>query len=474
MSEAIVNSTSSSGIRIWIYWLALNVVVGGYFGYALVAPASTIKRHWLPGETTHGHYQIELACNACHLPAENLADHWSGNVMQEACINCHGEQLELAKDTHPAKKFNDPTNAERLQNLDAQNCLACHREHVPELTGEMGVTVPNDYCWHCHQDVGESRPSHKDMAYDSCSNAGCHNYHDNRALYEKYLFDHYGEEDHLDVAQLPERTFAASWKKKHPDRKSLGRDQADAPEDYLKDAAVVRDWADTAHASAGVNCSDCHQPKIDGETQPWRDAVSLDACKQCHAGESESFLMGKHGMRLKLGLPAMTPAEARLPMHAGAGHESLDCNACHSGHRFDTVYAATDACLKCHADSHSESYADSPHAELWRNEIIGDGEARTGVSCATCHLPRLADGKEVWVNHDQNAGLRPNETMARDVCASCHGLEFSLSALSDPEQIKTCFSSDPDTRTESVEMAHAWFVKQQAKRNRKRESRTKK
>lgn len=468
MSEAVVNSASDSSIRVWVYWMLLNVVVGGYFGYALVAPASTIKKHWLPGETTHGHYQIELACDACHSPAQDIADHSSRDVMQNACINCHAEQLDRAKDTHPAKKFNDPTNAARLEILDAQNCLACHREHVPEVTGNMGVTVPEDYCWHCHQDVGESRPSHKEMAFDSCDNAGCHNYHDNRALYEKYLFDHHGEADHLDEAELPARNFAEKWKSQHPNRKPLSKEDADGPEALLADKAMVRDWAETAHASAGVNCSDCHQANIDGEPQAWSDKVSLDSCKQCHAGETDSFLTGKHGMRLKQGLSPMTPEQARLPMHAGVGHESLDCSACHSGHRFDTLYAATDACLKCHADSHSKAYADSSHAELWRSEILDGGKPGTGVSCATCHMPRLADGKRVWVNHDQNAGLRPNDSMARDVCAACHGLEFSLSALADPDQIKTCFSSDPDKRTESVEMAHAWFVQQQAKRKRRK------
>ena len=40
---------------------------------------------------------------------------------------------------------------------------------------------------------------------------------------------------------------------------------------------------------------------------------------------------------------------------------------------------------------------------------------QSGVSCATCHLPRIEGDQGVWVNHDQNANLRPNETMAREV-----------------------------------------------------------
>ena len=67
----------------------------------------------------------------------------------------------------------------------------------------------------------------------------------------------------------------------------------------------------------------------------------------------------------------------------------------------------------------------------------------SGVTCATCHLPRMVDGKEVWVSHDQNANLRPNETMAREVCANCHGLEYSLSALADESLVESCYGEAP-------------------------------
>ena len=196
--------------RPWVLFLLLNLIIAVYFLYALLAPASNLKSAWLPGQTTHGHYQIELDCNACHDPSANDSEHTSANVMQDSCVRCHGEQLDIAQDTHPAKKFNDPTNADLLQVLDAQDCLSCHREHVPDQTLVMGLTVPADYCWHCHQDVADSRPSHQGMAFDSCATAGCHNYHDNRALYEKFLDDHYGEPDHLSVQTLVGRKPGAN------------------------------------------------------------------------------------------------------------------------------------------------------------------------------------------------------------------------------------------------------------------------
>lgn len=453
----------------WLTWMALNLVAAAYLLFALVAPASNAKTVWLPGKTTHGHYQIELDCDACHAPATSESDHDKNDVMQDACLRCHGGQLKAANDTHPAKKFNDPVNAERLQILDAQNCLTCHQEHVPEQTLAMGLTLPADYCWHCHEDVADSRPSHKNMAYDTCATAGCHNYHDNRALYEKFLDDHYGQPDMLEPARVPPRATAAVLSDSEWPREALSFEQADHTLATTDDPKLLRDWAETAHAAAGVNCTHCHGGD-DSET-PWDDSVALSRCERCHADQVESFQTGKHGMRLAAGFSPMTPSMARLPMHAGAAHRALTCNACHPGHRFDTRYAASEACLNCHNDDHSLAYRESGHATLWRNESARSEPSGTGVSCATCHLPRLEGDSGVWVNHDQNANLRPNETMAREVCGHCHGLEFSLSSLADPQSIADCFSSAPKTRTRSVEMAHDWFAKKSAAHKRPNESR---
>ena len=455
---------------IWLLWLGVNVSIVGFFAYALVAPASSVKSTMLPGTTTHGHFQIELDCNACHSAAEESAEDSAakgriavGFVMQDACIRCHGQQLKQARDTHPAKKFNDPTNADRLLTLDAQDCLTCHREHVPDQTVSMGLTIPVDYCWHCHQDVADSRPSHANLTYDSCATAGCHNYHDNRALYEKFLDEHFDEPDHLASATLPARTLAASWAEQHGTVEKLSPDQADAPRSIQVDAQIVDDWAQTSHAAAGVNCSGCHQQEAD----TWSDAVSLSACAKCHERQRDSFLTGRHGMRLASGMSPMTPAQARLSMHVDAAHRQLTCNACHQGHRFDTQFAAVQACQQCHADAHTLAYRGSAHQGLWQQELDGKVAAGNGVSCASCHMPRLNDGGEVWVNHDQNSNLRPSETMAREVCMNCHGLEYSLSALADESCVNSCFSTAPSQRVESVQMAHDWFETKRTARARR-------
>src|SRR6185503_9111190 len=112
-------------------FLLITVVLGGYFGAPFFQEKGDKRAH-LPGETSHGHYQIEVACAQCHTPF--------GGVRNDACTRCHGEELTAANDSHPDGKFADPRNAERSQALDARSCVTCHREHVPDRT-HAGVTI---------------------------------------------------------------------------------------------------------------------------------------------------------------------------------------------------------------------------------------------------------------------------------------------------------------------------------------------
>jgi hypothetical protein len=135
----------------------------------------------------------------------------------------------------------------------------------------------------------------------------------------------------------------------------------------------------------------------------------------------------------------------------------LSCTSCHGAHRFERQSAASEACLSCHNDEHSRNYADSPHAELWRQEQSGQLPAGSGVSCATCHLPRTVHalkGIEVTLaEHNQNANLRPNEKMLRSVCMDCHGLAFSIDALADPLLVKNNFAGRPAQHVPSIDWA---------------------
>ena len=162
-------------------------------------------------------------------------------------------------------------------------------------------------------------------------------------------------------------------------------------------------------------------------------------------------------MRLAQGLSPMTPGLARLPMKADSKNKKLTCVSCHGAHRFDTVFAAVDACLTCHNDKHSLAYKKSAHFRLWQKEVYGQLPKNSGVSCATCHLPREIhknDGKKIiTTQHNQNDNLRPNEKMLRSVCMYCHGLGFSIDALADTRLVNTNFVGKPSRHVQSLDMA---------------------
>lgn len=463
LKVGMLRRLSSSVAVFLIAWIGISAGTLIFFFYSMFSPSgkdaspliARTQAMFTPGEMTHGHYQIELACSACHTPMMG--------VKQDACLSCHKEELEIANDTHPASKFADPTNAERLKILDAKKCITCHREHVPDRTHPMGLSLPEDYCYHCHQDTLEQRPSHAGFAFDSCSNAGCHNYHDNRALYENFLFKHLDEPDFLEtavVALMPETETDPE--------KALTLLQQDGPNDVEVSDEMLNDWAQTAHAAAGVNCQACHMADAGDEAQSvWSNKVGHQACGKCHQGEVKGFLASRHGMRLAQELSPMTPAMARHPMKPHSLHAELNCSSCHSGHRFDTKFAAVDACVKCHNDQHTLAYLESSHYTLWLDELAGDLPEGSGVSCATCHMPRMKVDYELVVQHNQNETLRPNEKMIRSVCLNCHGTSFSIDSLADQELIEKGFVGQPSQHIESLDMVKQWF-ESKAKRKRKK------
>jgi mono/diheme cytochrome c family protein len=416
-----------------------------------------VRSLFSPGPMTSGHYQIELACENCH------TSRFGGpEVLQKACVGCHNEELTVAEDKHPLSKFTDPRNADLLAKLDARQCVTCHTEHRPQATLAMGVTQPADVCQHCHADIAEERPSHRTMAFNSCTDAGCHNFHDDRALYEDFLIKHAAAPANNQRQVLPQNNFLAvaaelpSYPLKKYPLHALSKVDADSAR-LANDSQQLDDWLASAHARAGVNCSACHQPAE--RNGAWVEHPTEQVCASCHGLENAGFLSGKHGMRLKAGLSAMTPAQARLPFKADAAHRELSCNSCHGAHRYDTKQAAAQSCLRCHADDHSVAYQSSEHAQLWQREIQQELPAGSGVSCASCHMPRQTHTYEdyeltqTYVQHNQNDTLRPNEKMIRPVCMNCHGLGFSIDALADKELIQRNFAGQPARHVPSIEMA---------------------
>ena len=475
-------------------WL---VVAATLLGAAWFAAAMTVggdRSALLIGETTDAHHQIETACETCHAAPAFASAARAEKALNRACRKCHDKELKAADDSHPRKKFRNPRMAVYWEQLDARLCTSCHVEHRPEITRASAVTVAMDFCTACHsegdQDVRADRPSHAGLAFDTCATAGCHNYHDNRALYEKFLVRHAGEPW---LADSPvHKPTARQRSRKPPARAALGRSDAVAPEAALADPAYLDRWAGSGHAAAGVNCGACHAPKA-GKDAPrdrieasWIDAPGTGVCGDCHRTQKRTFALGRHGMRAhprvakprnplrqlrKIGLSeivpegvaswladeepptTMTVAEARIPMRADAAHRALDCGTCHTPHAVDIARAAAEACATCHDDPHTRAYFASPHYALSQAEIDGEAPPGIGVSCATCHMPKTGRRGRIATDHNQNDNLRPNEKMIRTVCLDCHGLGFALNALADAALVERNFTGTPAVQVESIEWA---------------------
>ncbi len=485
----------SSKAVVWLIGIALLAAV--YAAATMVAGGD--RRPLLIGSTTDAHHQFEVACETCHASIPFTAAAKAEKALNKTCRGCHEKELDAADDSHPRSTFRNPRMAAYWEKIDARLCTSCHTEHRPEITRASAVTVPLDFCIACHsegdEDIRKVRPSHAGLSFDTCATAGCHNYHDNRALYEDFLADHINGPD---IRDEPVHRLTASLRT--PEillESALERDDADAGTGYANER-ILTQWAASGHAEAGVNCTACHAEDVPAGSEPaevvalWVELPSTSACRSCHKPQTRSFLRGRHGMREhpdiapprnpvagleRIGLsgavpefvadwladpavPAhMTVGEARLPMRADADpHWTLDCGTCHKPHDVNTAQAAVEACVSCHNDQHTRAYVDSPHHRLWQAEMSGQAPPGTGVSCATCHMPKNERRKSIATNHNQNDTLRPSEKMIRPVCLGCHGLEFSLNALADSALVDRNFRGSPSVQVKSME----WVIQRSA------------
>jgi len=387
-----------------------------------------------PGRASDGHHLIVEACGSCHVSF--------GEVPNEKCLACH--RAQMAENTHEPKMFDDPRWASTLATLDARRCVTCHGEHGLR---ERAAATGRAACIGCHEDVPTVRASHRGRGADSCARAGCHNYHDNVALTGAYLKKHLAEPELLPSPSLPERTQPAPLSRA-PQPETVGSLPADP--------AIVARWQASAHAAASVGCPACHRD------ERGRVLVSLDdrSCRACHESEVSTFLTGKHGARVGVGLEPLRPRETRLPMKPASANQPREqgCATCHDPHSVDTRRAAVDACLACHDDEHSRAFPKTKHFTA-------------GVTCATCHLPRMiveaAGKKRVAVAHDNSFTLHPRDTMGTLVCAKCHGVPFVLSTLHDPVLAQNNFAGRPATRHETLSMIDALIAREAAREREK-------
>lgn len=288
--------------------LILWLVVASLLGAAYVAKSMVVggdRRMLRIGTTTDAHHQFELACETCHAAPAFASAKAAEKALNKTCRECHEDELKAADDSHPRKKFRNPRMAIYWEKLDARLCTSCHVEHRLEITRSGAVTVAMDFCAACHsegeQDVRADRPSHAGLSFNTCASAGCHNYHDNRALYEDFLVEYGGEPD---LASSPVHLLSAHHRMwKPPEGASLGRRDARAPVISLGSPGVLDEWTGSGHAAAGVNCGACHAAaagegaSLAGLESHWSDTPSTGVCEDCHKAQAKTFVLGRHGMR---------------------------------------------------------------------------------------------------------------------------------------------------------------------------------
>ena len=225
---------------------------------------------------------------------------------------------------------------------------------------------------------------------------------------------------------------------------------------------IEQQWQTSAHALADVNCSSCHQNE---ETKAFIAKPTEESCKSCHENSVDTFLLGKHGIRTLEGMSPLTPVMAHLPMKDGSFDKQMNCNTCHNAHTVDTYQASVDSCLTCHADNHSLNYKNSPHATIFREIGTLPRPNQDSVTCATCHLPRQAEGDDVLVNHNNTYTLKPRDRMVKEVCMNCHGVEHAYNSIFDDELVEANFARPPTQKMQTFELVREHEKKRSSKGN---------
>jgi len=212
-----------------------------------------------------------------------------------------------------------------------------------------------------------------------------------------------------------------------------------------------KSWRASAHANAGVSCTDCHTghytvppgtkstdlakadnryddqvqlarlPSVKDESLPAPDGQAATApapMAAIAADDDASIRANSH----KMG--AITPhicyrchanmreQEGIAHAHQICGATSLDCTTCHDPHGKVRPETRTDLCLKCH-DMSSPTMA-------WHSST----HARYGVACADCHNPHPNSHVQPVLDiQHTNIDRKPRMPMSVDepqACYKCH------------------------------------------------------
>jgi len=204
---------------------------------------------------------------------------------------------------------------------------------------------------------------------------------------------------------------------------------------------VARQWLDSAHGRAEVNCLDCHQADPDDDDAIEHEGaviatiVSPKDCGRCHTTEFRQQQGSVHAdslARLKQAVPALTGSSGTATSVAAGcalchgsrvevrGDGTLDpvtwpntgigrinpdgskgsCSSCHGRHRFSKAQAREPgACTWCHSGPDSpdrEVYEASKHGILFsahreqmnldKDQWVVGKDYDAAPTCVTCHM----------------------------------------------------------------------------------------
>ncbi|WP_130470335.1 multiheme c-type cytochrome [Candidatus Magnetaquicoccus inordinatus] len=140
-----------------------------------------------------------------------------------------------------------------------------------------------------------------------------------------------------------------------------------------RNAGLVADWEKSRHNLPDLDCRSCHGTKHDGTMAA--QARRNDACTACHARESSSYTLSKHGVLATLEAGRM---DFTQPLRDG-NFRAPTCAYCH-----------------LHRGNHNIGAEVFPLLPREECQISSDNASRTearALPCRDCHSPRLV---ETW------------------------------------------------------------------------------
>ena len=184
------------------------------------------------------------------------------------------------------------------------------------MTRIGAVTLLMDYCSACHQEVYKNRPSHVGYGFEICASAGCHNFHDNTALYEDFLVKHAGGPEVKDMPVLS--LVSVRWTRPRLFRRRMRWPLPVLPQGSGQDF-----------------------PR--GASRHALPPKAAETAQGAQEGDVEAYLdQATGGVFRDHPLEAMQVADAQLTtLKPDAGNLEIgNCNACHKPHEVDLTVAA--------------------------------------------------------------------------------------------------------------------------------------